>query len=427
MLNYKDFLNTKFAIGLNQGQLTFFREFLDSGRNLFVTGGAGTGKSFLLNRLSEFCEDQGLMLSKTSSTGVSAINIGAQTLHSFLGIGLGDGTAKSLIERVAKNKKARQRIQSCKVLFIDEISMVSGELFDKVLQVIKAYNWRVPQIIAVGDFLQLSPVFKNDRLFAFESKAWELLNFKSIYLTEILRQDKNSEFASVLNKIRLGKCKDFSLFAERFVSEPKIGSMVVFSKNVDVDHHNLLQLNKLQGKIKTYLSQDSGPVSLRESLDKNCLAPTNLDLKLGAQVMLLKNKLDQGISNGSVGKVVSLFDNSVEVEFDVGIIALKPENWNIEETYEDTSGKAKTRILASRTQIPLRLSYSATAHKVQGFTIDKITADLGSCFAAGQFYTCLSRAKTLEGLYIMNFNENSMKTDSRCIKFYEDLLLVGGN
>lgn len=421
-MTYSSFLCSKHAAGLNEGQLLFFREFLDSKRNLFLTGGAGVGKSFVINRLSQFCDDNDVFISKTSSTGVSAINIGAQTLHSFMGIGLADSPTEILISKVRKNKTARERLRHCKILFIDEISMVSGELLDKVYAVLRDICYKMPRIIAVGDYLQLSPVFKTDSCYAFESDAWNSLDFKTIHLTEIVRQDKESEFARLLSKIRFGDNSDISLLETRFITgDIPEGSMVAFSRNVDVDAYNYEKLGQIKGELKTYKAVDLGSDRYLESLDKNCLAPKNLDLKVGAQVMLLKNDLDKGLSNGSIGKVVAMGMASVDVDFDGIVSTVQKDEWKIEESTISISGKVSTRILASRTQVPLRLAWANTFFKLQGLTVDKITLDMSNCFSGGMAYTGLSRAKTLGGLYIMNFSPSSIKVDPRPLSFYHAL------
>lgn len=421
-MTYSSFLNSKHAIGLNEGQLLFFREFLDSKRNLFLTGGAGVGKSFVVNRLSEFCDDNGVFISKTSSTGVSAINIGAQTLHSFMGIGLADSPTEILISKVRKNKTARERLRHCKILFIDEISMVSGELLDKVYAVLRDLCYKMPRIIIVGDFAQLAPVFKTDSLYAFESDSWNSLDFKTVHLTEIVRQDKESEFARLLSKIRFGDNSDISLLETRFITgDIPEGSMVAFSRNVDVDAYNYEKLGQIKGELKTYKAIDLGSDRYLDSLDKNCLAPKNLDLKVGAQVMLLKNDLDKGLSNGSIGKVVAMGMASVDVDFGGNITSIGQEEWKIEESSLSLSGKVSTKILASRRQVALKLCWASTIHKIQSLTVDKITLDLSGCFASGQYYCALSRAKTLEGLYIKGHSHSSLKVDPRCVEFYKNL------
>jgi ATP-dependent DNA helicase PIF1 len=146
-MTYNEFLKTKFSDGLNDGQLSFFREFLSSQRNIFLTGGAGVGKSFVLSRFSDFCESEGIYLNKCASTGVAAININSQTLHSYLGVGLGDGSIDVVVGKVRKNKLARKRLQNCRLIFIDEISMISGEFLDKFYAIIKAFCRRIPRVI----------------------------------------------------------------------------------------------------------------------------------------------------------------------------------------------------------------------------------------------------------------------------------------
>lgn len=420
-MTYQEFLKTRFADRLNDGQLSFFREFLSSNRNIFLTGGAGTGKSFVLSRFSEFCESEGIFLNKCASTGVAAININSQTLHSFLGVGIAEGSVEVVVAKVKKNKLARKRLENCRLLFIDEISMISGEFLDKFYAIIKAYCRKMPRVLMAGDILQLPPVFKEDRFFAFESDAWEKLDPKVINLTEIKRQEDDSGLADALSKMRIGDKSSLDFFKSRQVDKFPSDCLIVYAKNIEVDEHNLSELRKLPGTARSYRAVDIAPDHLINTLDKCCLAPVNLTLKPGAKVMLLKNDLDNGLSNGSIGFVVSLHDDGVLVKFDGGSTMVTKHQWKIEESYLTDDGKIKTKILASREQIPLRLAFSATIHKTQSLTIDKIGVDLTGCFAPGQMYVSLSRSRTLEGLSIMGLDHSALKVDPRCINFYRML------
>lgn len=421
-MTYDEFLNSKFSQGLNAGQLSFFREFLTSRRNIFLTGGAGVGKSFVVSRLSELCESEGIVLNKTASTGVAALNISAQTLHSFLGIGLGDGTREELFSRVKSNKKALKRLQGAKLILIDEISMISGELFDKFYAIIKKFCRSTPRVVICGDALQLPPVFRDeDEVFFFETDGWVSLNPKTILLTEICRQKDGSDYAIALSKIRQGDRSAVSLFDQCLTTKFPEDHLVVFSKNVDVDNFNLAALRKISSKSNFYYAADSGNPNLIRSLDKLCLAPMDLELKVGCRVMMLRNDLEKGISNGSLGTVKALHSDSVTVAFDgCGVHDIFKAVWKIEEPYL-LDGKVKMRTLAKREQIPLRLAYASTVHKMQGMTCDKVAMDLSSCFAPGQVYVALSRARSLDGLKIIGLDPSLIITNDRCLEFYKDL------
>lgn len=414
---YKKFIQSELSKGLTEDQLKFFNEFLTSNRNIFLTGSAGTGKSYVLKTLSAFCDQENILLSKTASTGIAAINIGGQTLHSFMGIGLASDSPEVLVRKVRKNKKAMQRIKSCSTMVVDEVSMISGELLDKIYEVFKHCKGRQPRYIFLGDFLQLPFVSREDKMFCFESDSWSRLNPSVIKLTTIIRQDKESEYAKNLEKVRVGDKTVLRFFDSRIVDNCPNNTLMAFCKNVDVDSFNNRKVLELKGEIKSYRALDSGSEPYLSSIQRNCLAPEILKLKVGAQVMLLKNMSKEDLFNGSIGIVQKLNNDSVEVSFDGNLVQVKEDEWKIEESYIGPDGKIKTKTLASRIQIPLKVAYAITIHRLQGVTTDKICVDLDNCFESGQFYTALSRARTLEGLHILNFRPSSLKVSQKCLDF----------
>ena len=420
-MNYEKFLQSRTSKGLTKDQLNVFRVFLETEDNIYIGGGAGVGKSFVTKRLCELCSEIGLALNKTASTGVAALNIQGQTLHSFMGIGIGDETGEMLFKKVKRNKNAVKRIRSCKHLLIDEVSMISGELLDRIYSIFE-YFGRIPRIILVSDFMQLPPIFRSDKKYAFESNSWTKINPTPVILDEIVRQDKNSEFAKFLQKIRIGDKSAISFLEPLMISESQIpkGSIVCFAKNIDVDTRNNYELESITGQIHRYYSKDNGSEPHLGNMRKNCMAPEVLNLKIGAQVMLLKNK-SEDLVNGSIGTVVKLEPNQVTVDFDGLQEVICSETWKSEESFIDDNGKIKTKTLASRNQIPLKLAWATTIHKCQGITCDKIAVDLSGCFAPGQLYVALSRARTKEGLKVMGFRPSSIITEDRCLQFYRNI------
>lgn len=421
-MNYAQFLETDYAKDLTGDQLKVFRVFLDTRDNIFISGGAGVGKSYIVGKLSQICGELGVLLHKTASTGVAALNIQAQTLHSFMGIGIGNETGELLFKKVRKNRKAVQRIKSCRFLLIDEISMVSGELLDRVYSVFQHFG-RIPRFIFVGDALQLPPVFKEDRNYFFESESWKKINPTSIILNEIVRQCKDPEFAEFLQKVRIGDKSCLSFLDDCIISEDEIpkGSVICFSKNIDVDDHNNSELMNILGESKKYYAVDDGEEPYLTNLSKSCMAPEVLRLKKGAQVALLKNLPDGELVNGSIGIVTKMDNDNVTVDFDGREEVLFNEKWKIEESYLDDKGKIKTKVLASREQIPLKLAWASTVHRTQGLTLDKIAVDLRGWVATGGAYVALSRARNKEGLKVIGITKNSIKTCPRCLDFYENI------
>lgn len=426
---FTSFKSTSEYKQLTKLQKKFFKDFF-SGRNIFLTGPAGTGKSYCVNLLFKFLDLNGVFYGKTATTGVAALNIGGVTLHSWSGMGLAEDDGMDLLHKVEENSKACNRIKNSKVLIIDEISMAKSDLIDK-LDIVCQYirNKDKPfggiQVVFVGDFMQLPPVFRDlkEEKFAFESQAWSDAKVKTVHLTEIVRQHDEPHFAKLLNEIRMGGASDYTLLMDcidRKFPEDGIKPVKLYCKNVDVSKHNHEELKKLKGESKYYHSSDTGGENWKQFFDKNCPAPTCLELKEGAQVILLTNlDVPLGLVNGSVGTVLKCYDNCVDVQFACGPQIIETNKWEVKQNeYDALSGTMKKVVLASRTQIPLKLAWSITIHKSQGSTLDRAEIDVGEAFAAGQVYVALSRVRNLKSLKIMSFSPHTIKTNKKCLDFY---------
>jgi ATP-dependent DNA helicase PIF1 len=414
---------------LTKLQKKFFKDFF-SGRNIFLTGPAGTGKSYCVNLLFKFLDLNSVFYGKTATTGVAALNIGGVTLHSWSGMGLAEENGMELLDRVKDNPKATSRIKNSKVLIIDEVSMAKSDLIDKldiVCQYIRDKDkpFGGIQVVFVGDFMQLPPVFKNasEEKFAFESQAWSDANVKTIHLTEIVRQHDEPHFAKLLNEIRMGGASDYTMLMDcidRKFPDDGIKPVKLYCKNIDVSKHNHDELKKLKGGSKYYHSSDTGGESWKQFFDKNCPAPTCLELKEGAQVILLTNlDVALGLVNGSVGTVLKCYDNCVDVQFACGPQIIETNKWEVKQNeYDSLTGMMKKVTLASRSQIPLKLAWSITIHKSQGSTLDRAEIDVSEAFAAGQVYVALSRVRNLRSLKIRSFSPYTIKTNKKCLDFY---------
>ena len=414
---------------LTKLQKKFFKDFF-SGKNIFLTGPAGTGKSYCVNLLFKFLDLNGVFYGKTATTGVAALNIGGVTLHSWSGMGLAEENGMELLDRVKDNPKAASRIKNSKVLIIDEVSMAKSDLIDKldiVCQYIRDKDkpFGGIQVVFVGDFMQLPPVFKNasEEKFAFESQAWDDAKVKTVHLTEIVRQHDEPHFAKLLNEIRMGGSNDYTLLmdcVDRKFPDDGIKPVKLYCKNVDVSKHNHDELKKLSGESKYYHSSDTGGESWKQFFDKNCPAPTCLELKEGAQVILLTNlDVALGLVNGSVGTVLKCYDNCVDVQFACGPQIIETNKWEVKQNeYDSLTGTMKKVVLAARSQIPLKLAWSITIHKSQGSTLDRAEIDVSEAFAAGQVYVALSRVRNLKSLKIRSFSPHAIKTNKKCLDFY---------
>jgi hypothetical protein len=410
-------------------QKKFFKDFF-SGRNIFLTGAAGVGKSYCASLLFKFLDLNGIFYAKTATTGVAALNIGGVTLHSWSGMGLAEEHGMELLDKVSENNKAVNRIKHSKVLIIDEISMAKSDLVDK-LDIVCQYirNKDKPfggiQVVFVGDFMQLPPVFKNfdEEKFAFDSQAWRDAKVKTIHLTEIVRQHDEPHFAKLLNEIRMGQAKDYTLIADcinRKFPDDGIQPVKLYCKNVDVGKHNQDELYKIKSSSKYFHSSDAGGDAWRQFFDKNCPAPTTLELREGAQVVLLVNlDVKIGLVNGSVGTITKMYDNCVDVMFANGPQLIETYKWEVKQNeFDGLTGTMKKIVLASRSQLPLKLAWALTIHRSQGSTLDRAEIDISEAFADGQVYVALSRVRSLSSLSIKSFSPHKIKTNKKCLDFY---------
>ncbi|MFN5540074.1 MAG: DEAD/DEAH box helicase [Candidatus Melainabacteria bacterium] len=398
-------------------------ETIDEGQNVFITGAAGTGKSFLIRHLITKHAKQ---IDVTASTGIAAVNIGGITLHSWAGLGLGDKSADEIIDGILLKKgRAYKSILACQKLIIDEISMIDGKLLDKINIIFKEIRgtnlaFGGIQMILSGDFFQLPPVTRSneERQFAFECSSWENANINICEMQKVFRQSDES-FIHLLGNLRKGLCTDESIKILTQVKDTNILLATIkptrlFSHNADADQTNLSELKKLEGQEYIYLAEDTGEKVFIEMLRKNCIAPEELRLKKGSQVMLLHNLSQaEGIVNGSIGIVENFIDGMPFVKFHNGKSKLiSRHTWEI---------NSKEDELATRLQIPLRLAWAITIHKSQGMTLDKVECDLTKVFEYGQAYVALSRAKSLEGLFVKGLNKRSVKAHPRVKSFFEAL------
>lgn len=390
-------------------------------KNVFITGFSGVGKSFVLQKLKRDLEIKyGKNTAITSLTGISANIIGGVTLHSYLGILLGTGSYKKLYKLVTENKKVYHRWRSVDVLIIDEVSMFSVELFEKLEKLARAVRCNERpfggiQIVLTGDFMQLPPVAQDT--FIFESPVWDKIIDEVIYLQDIIRQSDKT-FIKILNKVRIANIDQevIDILKSReikYISDSGLIPTMIYSTNAQVDSTNRKYYDRLDSEEYTYKIKYKwhGPVVYKEKYLPSVRFKEELNLKVGAQVMHLVNIC--GLFNGSRGVVKKFIDGYPLVHFASGITML------ITETHLDIE-EQDTKIM-TYTQIPLKLAFAASCHSQQGSTLDLVRIDFNRFFADGQAYVALSRVKSLDGLYIRNFNENLIKCNPKAKAFYEAL------
>ncbi|CEP10115.1 hypothetical protein [Parasitella parasitica] len=462
ILNRPIVSSTEFTPDLSPEQKRVFDMVVRERKSLFFTGSAGTGKSVLLRAIiDKLRSEYGSRVAVTASTGIAACNINGCTLHSFGGIGLGTEKADELAARVEFNRKASERWRETRVLIIDEISMVDADLFDKMDIIARRLRHSEQpfggmQIVVTGDFFQLPPVNKERASkFAFEAESWRTTIRQTFLLTQVFRQ-KDGTFVKILNEMRLGLLSAEAVRIFKSLSrvpnvDGKFEPTELYPLRHEVDDSNKRRLHELRGDEIEFKAIDEGD----QRKLQQCIAPAVLQLKLHAQVMLLKN-LDAELVNGSIGVIVGfvgrgdyrikdvceklrtpqrkrdrnlLFaDRDTDSDIDMSVpwpvvkfangkeLVIERESWSV----ALPGGLDASR----RSQLPLMLAWAISIHKSQGQTLDCVRVDLGKVFEKGQAYVALSRATSLEKLQILNFDPVKVMAHPTVSNFYKTLQTI---
>ena len=419
---------------------------IKSGANIFITGPGGTGKSTLVRRIAEVVNS----VHVTAMTGCAALllDCSAKTLHSWSGIGLGLDTLEKNIDTIKRKRHIKKRWNSATALVIDEVSMLTPELFERLDKIGRAIRTRTAgkpfgglQLILVGDFYQLPPVSRYGELrFLFESEIWASTIKVIVVLKKIWRQ-LDPVYQQVLTEVRMGSLSADSetILRSRMDTDwrnESIKPTVLFSRNADVDKVNDVNMNALDTDIQTFAattvidkskwtdaemtmpdkSSDIFKFAVNK-LDADAPYSAALDLRIGAQVMLLTNMdIDKGLVNGSRGIITGF---ALAAGRSLPVVKFKVGGERIIEPYVWYSHEMPH---IGRQQIPLRIAYAITIHKSQGASIDAAIIDIGkSTFEYGQAYVALSRVRSLEGLHIYALDVTKIKTHPRVLEFYRSL------
>lgn len=390
-------------------------DILKMGYNVYLTGEPGTGKTHALNAFIFWLREHDIEPAVTASTGIAATHLSGTTIHSWSGIGVREELTPFDLDLFEQKKSLWERFQNTQVLIIDEISMLSADFLDmcdKVCRHMKRSEepFGGIQIVFSGDFFQLPPVTRGTGapFYAFESQAWKELNPVTCYLSEQHRHtDQN--FSLILSSIRGNINRDEvrgALLARKGVALPENYEVTrLFTHNIDVDALNEERLADLKEKEEMFEMQTKGKKQYVEQLMRGCLATEILRLKKGAEVIFVKNDPQGKYVNGTQGKVIGFSDGVPVVKTRSNLkIYVSPQSWKREE---------EGKVLAEITQVPLRLAWAITVHKSQGMTLDAAEIDLGRSFVPGQGYVALSRLRTLNDLYIRDFNETALEVDER--------------
>jgi ATP-dependent DNA helicase PIF1 len=384
---------------------------LKTGASVFLTGSAGTGKTYVLNQYVDFLKRAGVVYAVTASTGIAATHIGGMTIHSWSGLGIKNVLTPYDIDLIESKQYLYKRLTKTQVLIVDEVSMLHASqlsMLDMLLRSVRKNEspFGGMQVIFCGDFFQLPPIVKQREVdvadFVFTSPVWRELDPVVCYLTHQYRQNEGN-LLLILEAIRSGDLDDgvYELLEARKDKVHELPFTRLYTHTLDVDAENLRELEKLNTEERVFTMTSSGKDALVLGLIKNCLAPEILKLRIGARVMFVKNDPEYTYMNGTLGTVTGYSKENLPIVLleNGKTLTVSPVDWSLEE-----DGKVR----ASINQIPLRLAWAITIHKSQGMSLDRAEIDLSKAFTFGQGYVALSRLRTLEGISLSGFSQKAL-------------------
>jgi ATP-dependent DNA helicase PIF1 len=392
-------------------------ELLRSGENVFLTGGAGSGKSFLIRHYMRELDAGEMPI--LASTGAAAVLLGGRTFHSFFGLGIMDGGADATFQRASQDKRLFSRLRKVEGVIIDEISMIPGQalmIAEALCQRARESKlpWGGMRIICVGDFAQLPPVtMQGPRDWCFANDVWQQSGFQTVMLSHNQRVADNL-FLDVLGDVRNGlvteRVRDFLNDHVQTHDEDHPGTRL-FPRKINAENFNQLKLKEIDEDEVTIDSIYFGSERHIEILKKSAPVPMKLVLKMGCRVLFLQNDPKKKWVNGTRGLVTDISGDKIVV---------KKDNGREVEVDKTTFGlqDAEGNMVASVIQFPLMLAYATTIHKSQGATLDDLWCDLSQLWEPGQAYVALSRLRSSQGLHLIGWSPRSIIVDPKVLDFY---------
>ncbi|MGI9118461.1 MAG: AAA family ATPase [Minisyncoccia bacterium] len=405
---------------------------MKTGVNVYLTGSAGSGKTYLLNKYIAYLKEHDVPVAVTASTGIAATHMSGMTIHGWAGIGVREKLDPYDMEQLEEKQYLWKRFEQARVLVIDEVSMLHAHRLDMVDKVCRRFK-RVEkpfgglQVILCGDFFQLPPVTKggdvNNRDMVIHSNVWKNMGLAICYIDEQHRQD-DEQFTLLLNAIRDNNIDEghMDMLQQRYLATlgDDIRPTKLYTHNKNVDVENNTELESLKTGARVYRMTTTGKDNIVEILKKSCLAQEVLSLKEGAEVMFIKNNFEEGYVNGTRGWVSGFTETGMPIVTTYTSkkqIPVSPATWAIEED---------NKIKASLSQLPLRLAWAITIHKSQGMSLDHAEIDLTNTFTYGMGYVALSRVRTLSGIRLIGFNPNALAVDPEVL-LYDKYLRTESN
>lgn len=395
---------------------------LQGAENIFVTGGAGSGKSFLIRHFLSSKDSREFPV--LASTGAASVLVGGRTFHSFFGLGIMEGGVEATVEKAAKNRQVNRRLKQIKGFIVDEVSMLSGPTLraaEIIARRIRGNDlpWGGLRVVAVGDFAQLPPVERNTsshRGWAFLDPVWEWSGFNTCYLRTQTRC-KDSEYMRILGFVREGMVNadvrsylDSKLAAHAEGSTDFDGTRL-FPRRDETERFNLRKLDELTSKEEKFETVYSGDSRSLESLKKYAPIPEALVLKAEALVMLRQNDPQGRWVNGSTGHVHKISPSRLTIRLLNGrFIEIEKSSFSLMDAEGET--------IASAVNFPVSLAWATTIHKAQGATLDRMMVNLANLWEPGQAYVALSRLTQGQDLFIERWDVRSIRVDPKVVQFY---------